>query len=644
MMMSAAVPARSLPRACIAGKVHNLLLSHSRSNPTLHPASLLTDMAAPPASNGAGDFRASAPLLRSLSTSTLGPASISPTHSTSASSRPSGRRRGHGRHRGGGGGGVAVSRAVSFASALLSALCAGSVTVFSLYGHIFQERLHYSQFQVNGLAIGLAVALYLPVPLLGLVCDRVGPAPLSLLAAVLFAAGYGFAAGLYRWAASDPAARGAGGDAPWAYPAMVAAFVAIGVATCSMYLSAVATCAKNFGRGRHRGLALAAPIAAFGLSGMWESQVGSRLLYETLPDGSRGDVDVFRFFVFLAVLLFVVGIIGTFGLSIVDEKDLIDDAVEELERSGILDGSSALFSPGRPNRGYGAIEYSNPFGDEDDAGILGSSHDTDGEEARKTKDRVLNAETRRFLTDHTMWFFAFGFFFMIGPGEAFINNLGTVIKTLYPPALNFVGTPTSAATHVSIVGVTSTVARLLTGTLTDMLAPSPQATHVQIMSSQTLQRKRFSVSRVAFLLFFAIILSLGLVSLASGFIQNHGDRFWIVSGLVGAGYGAVFSLTPIIITVIWGVENFATNWGIVAMFPALGSTMWGLVYSAVYQAGARRPSDAAGGDNEDDIFCYGAQCYAATFWAMAVSVWIACALVLWAWKGRNGWSQRGIII
>lgn len=583
----------------------------------------------PPASGGRAPT-ASTPLLNSIPSSAETPPSrASSSYASSITSQPSSPRRVAA---------ASLSRKISFVSAILTASCAGSVTVFSLYGHIFQERLHYSQFQVNGLAISLGVALYLPVPLLGYMCDRVGPAPLSFMAALLFGAGYGLAAGLYR--------RGLGGWSVWEYYAMTAAFATIGVATCAMYLASVATCAKNFGKGKHRGLAIAIPTAAFGLSGMWESQVGSRLLYERLPDGSKGDVDVFRFFLFLAILLTVVGLIGTVGLRIVDEKDLIDEAVEELERSGMMDGST-LFSPGRAShRGYGAMERANPF-DEDDAGLLDPSKDTEVEEARKKKEWVLNAETRRFLGDHTMWCFALGFFFMIGPGEAFMNNLGTIIGTLYPPTLRYVGNPTSAATHVSILGITSTAARLLTGTLTDVLAPSPQAQHMQMMSSQDLPNKRFSVSRIPFLIFFAVALSLGLVALASGFIQNHGDRFWIVSSLVGAGYGAVFSLTPIIITVIWGVENFGTNWGIVAMFPALGSTMWGLIYSAVYQAGARKPvEDAAGGNGGegDGIFCYGTQCYAPTFWAMAVSVWVACLLVLWAWKGKGGWSHRGIVV
>lgn len=571
--------------------------------------------------------------------STLGPASSSASSIRSLSPLPSRRCLQRQKNQ-------QQQRTISFACAVLSALCAGSVTVFSLYGHIFQERLRYSQFQVNGVASAASVAMYIPVPVLGYACDRAGPAPLSLLSAVFFGSGYALAGGLYRRAAAA-AEHGvvAGGyyNGGWAYGGMLVAFILIGVGTCSMYMSAVATCAKNFGRGKHRGLALAVPIASFGLSGMWLSQLGSRVFYERMADGTRGDVDVFRFFLFLAGLLVVVGLIGTFGLKIVDEQDLIDDAVEELERSGLLEGS-ALFAQGRMERGYGAVDQ-DPV-DEDEAGILDPAKDPEEEEeARLKKQWVLNAETQRFLTDPTMWCFAIGFFFLIGPGEAFINNLGTIIKTLYPPTLQFEGAPTSPATHVSIVGITSTLVRLLTGSLTDWLAPSPETSHVQLISNprSLLQRGQFTISRVAFLLFYAVVLSAGLVALASGLIQNHGERFWIVSGLVGAGYGAVFSLTPIIITVIWGVENFATNWGIVAMFPALGATIWGLVYSAVYQQGAKRSAGIDGGQ-EEDLFCYGVQCYAPTFWAMSVSVWIACGLVLWAWKGKNGWAQRGIVV
>ena len=40
-----------------------------------------------------------------------------------------------------------VVRWLSFAWAIVNCLCAGSITAYSLYGHLFQSRLHYSQFQ-----------------------------------------------------------------------------------------------------------------------------------------------------------------------------------------------------------------------------------------------------------------------------------------------------------------------------------------------------------------------------------------------------------------------------------------------------------------------------------------------------------------
>ncbi|KAF4635308.1 hypothetical protein G7Y89_g2796 [Cudoniella acicularis] len=531
-----------------------------------------------------------------------------------------------------------ITRYIAFSSAILSCLCAGSITTFSLYGHLFQERLRYTQLQVNIVIIAAELALYLPVSLLGYLCDRIGPAPLSFISSILFGVGYLLAAFTYKSGAKD--VMGYTTERGWPLWVMVVAFVIIGLATTCMYLSAVATCAKNFGKGKYRGLALACPIAAFGLSGMWQSQLGSRVLYERRPNGRVGDVDVFKYFVFLAVSLLAVGLLGSVLLKIVDEDELIDEAVEELERSGLLEDSEFFR---RSNRSYGSIEE---LSNEDlaEARRVQDVRAHEEEEARK-KTWLLNEETRRFLKDRTMWCLAGGFFFVSGPGEAFITNLGTIIGTLYPPSINPDLVPTTAATHVSIVAITSTVARILFGTLTDILAP-PSVGHHFGSAANSLSslppRRRFTISRVTFLIFSALLVSLGSVILASGAIQNHGERFWIISTLIGSGYGAIFSLTPLIITVIWGVENFGTNWGIVAMVPAFGATTWGVVYSTVYQWASKRPSYRQ--DAEEEILCYGKLCYSGTFWAMAVSVWIGCGLWTWAWLGRDGWKRRGIAV
>lgn len=465
-------------------------------------------------------------------------------------------------------------------------------------------------------------------------CDRVGPSPLSLLSVLLLGGGYSLAAGLYHKGEGIRNNHGL-------VPLMVLAFILIGVGTSSMYLSAITTCAKNFGQSKYRGLMLVAPIASFGLGGMVISQIGSRLLYEREADGSKGDVNVFHFFLFLAVLLGAVGILGTFALRIVDEDELIEEAVEELERSGLLEGSE-IFHRGRLGRSYGTIDDIDDTVDNlGDETTLDAAANDDGN-AQFKKAWLLNAETRRFLADNTMWWFALGFWLIIGPGEAFLNNFGTVIGTLQSPGSNEI---TSAATHVSIIAVTSTVARLVTGSLSDILSPSPQSPHPQtgIPSSVPSLRRKLSVSRVTLIVTAGLLLSVGTFVLASGFVQGHPERFWVVTGFIGSGYGACFSLMPIITTVIWGIENFGTNFGIIAIFPAIGSTMWGLIYSSVYQyAASNSPSTADGADA--DVLCHGKLCYSSTFWAMTVSIWIGCVMVLFAWKGPYGWTKRGIVI
>lgn len=141
-------------------------------------------------------------------------------------------------------------------------LCAGSITAFSLYGPLLLTRLHYSQDRVNGIAIAAEVAMYLPVSIFGYLCDRYSPSPVSLLAGILFGSGYLLAALSYK--SGPPVDVGGSG---WPYWVMVVAFILIGMGTCCLYGAAVTTCAKNFGRGKYKGIMLAVPIAAFGSSG-----------------------------------------------------------------------------------------------------------------------------------------------------------------------------------------------------------------------------------------------------------------------------------------------------------------------------------------------------------------------------------------
>ena len=257
------------------------------------------------------------------------------------------------------------------------------------------------------MSIAAELALYLPVSLFGYLCDRIGPGPLSFISAILFGLGYLLAALTYNSGATD--LSGYTYERGWPLWVMCVAFIIIGFGTTCMYLSAVTTCAKNFGKGKHRGLAMACPIAAFGLSGFWQSQLGEKVLYERRPDGERGDVDVFKFFVFLAFTLLVVGLLGAVLLKVVDEDELIDEAVEELERSGLLEDSEFF------RRTNGGGVYRTVDSQVEGEATQEQTEDAKAreEEARK-KTWLLNEETRRFLKDHTMWWLAAGFFFVSG--------------------------------------------------------------------------------------------------------------------------------------------------------------------------------------------------------------------------------------
>ncbi|PLN78443.1 putative MFS monocarboxylic acid transporter [Aspergillus taichungensis] len=533
-----------------------------------------------------------------------------------------------------------IVRISSFVLGVITCLGAGSITAFSLYGPLFLTRLHYTQLRVNAVSIAAEVSMYLPVPLFGYLCDRYSPSPLALFSGIVFGTGYFLAAFAYR-SGPPPDAGGEG----WPFWVMIVAFVAVGTATSSMYLAAVTTCAKNFGRGKHKGIMLAVPIAGFGLSGMWQSQVGTYLLCERLEDGSRGDVDVFRYFLFLGALLLAIGIIGTFGLRIVDDEEerYIDATVDELERSGLLD-ESEFFRNGRDaGDRYGT--FSRAEGSSTEGDMSASEEEREAarlykvreEEERQKKTWLLNYETRTFLADHTMWWLALGFFLVTGPGEAYINNLGTIVQTLTPGNIPANRSPAGLpATHVTTIALTSTVARLLTGSLSDYFAPP--ASHLLPSHSEDDDPEpstRFHLSRLSFLLPSAFLLLLGYLLLATPLPIQHPQLSHLTTALVGLGYGSAFSLVPIIISVVWGVENFGTNWGIVAMVPAVGAAFWGVVYSRGYQ-------DALdGGSSTDEGECRGWRCFG--FWAVGCTVSVGVAMVAWcvAWRA---WRRRGVVV
>ncbi|KAK6521729.1 putative monocarboxylate transporter mch1 [Arthrobotrys conoides] len=489
------------------------------------------------------------------------------------------------------------------ACALVSCLSAGSILLYSLYTPLFQHHLHYTQMQINAIAIAAELGMYLLVPIFGWICDNYGPDRLSIVSIFLFVPGYLSAAYCYN------------NKLP--YMTMFFSFLLIGSGTVSMYLTGITTCAKNFTK--KRGLALAVPISAFGLSPLWMSQVANSAFLTDSDDGSgTKELDINRIYTFFAIYLFAIGLLGSFFLKIYPDPDL-DEVTLRGETAPLLTSSPTAAE----HIEYGAAVLSNDPNDIPPA----------------VKRRLLNDDTRNFLSDPTMWWFAAGVFLTAGPGESFINNMGALIKTIQPVSRSL-GSPAGdeTATHVGIIAVTSTVARLFSGFLSDYLGPPVEPAPVR----DEQESKRFRISRIMLIIIFAGFMQAAYLILSSGYIQLHPQQFYVISSLIGIGYGAVFTLSPTIVSVVWGVENLATNWGIIAMLPAGGASVFGFLFAAVYDSEAKRQNSGDHGLGEG--LCFGLHCYQKSFAGMAASCMLAIVLWTWGWRGRGGWVARGVSV
>ena len=164
------------------------------------------------------------------------------------------------------------------------------------------------------------------------------------------------------------------------------------MATSALYFSALTTSAKNFAG--HRGLSIAVPVAAFGLSSFWEALVAGSPLFGRTVQARGGDVvrelDVVRLFKFFAILLGVVGVIGALGLIVIPshlpkrvegeeptEEDALLPRAEESESSSVISAVSAR--------------------------------------------EELTAEHRPFLRDRSTYLFGMALMILLGSGEMFIN-------------------------------------------------------------------------------------------------------------------------------------------------------------------------------------------------------------------------------
>lgn len=300
-----------------------------------------------------------------------------------------------------------------FALSILGTLSAASISLFSMYGQTLQHKLGFSQVQVNSVSISSLLGMYLLMPVIGYLGDTFGSNYLALFSWITFPASYSIASTIFSTAADYY--RDTGEPLPRAAPEMAFCFFFIGAATSCMYYASLKASAHSMSvyyveNGKLQtytpGYAIWGPVAAFGLSSLWQSQ----LLRAVFIRGK--DVNVAGIFFFFAGLYAI--ICGVIFLSCRKAENMASDLRKKAESSS-------------------------------DCNCDGPGHE--------------GASLREFFTDKTAWLFLLCFVFIGGPFEMFQNNMGAILDTV---TVENAETP-SFSTHVSLFATFSTISRLVVG-------------------------------------------------------------------------------------------------------------------------------------------------------------------------------------
>lgn len=151
-----------------------------------------------------------------------------------------------------------------------------------------------------------------------------------------------------------------------------------------------------------------------------------------------------------------------------------------------------------------------------------------------------------FFKNHRMLWLLFSFVLVSGPLEMFQNNIGLLVKSQNNEPFDRVSQLVAMFTSFS------TVVRLLIGAINDAFGAKP----------------------FAVLLIVLLLLSFTDMAFAEGWASLS-----TICSVSGAVYGSSFTLYPLIVSRICGIEQFATYWGLFVLGPAIGSFVFGVLFA-----------------------------------------------------------------
>ena len=199
-----------------------------------------------------------------------------------------------------------------------------------------------------------------------------------------------------------------------------------------------------------------------------------------------------------------------------------------------------------------------------------------------------------------------------GIGLMTINNIGNSTKALW---LYYDDSATSKfiqqrqVMHVSILSFGNFLGRLFSGIGSDILV------------------KKLNMSRFWCLFISASVFT--LTQLAGASISNP-NTLVVVSAFTGVAYGFLFGVFPSLTAHTFGIGGLSQNWGAMTLAPVFSGNIFNLIYGTVYD---HHSIVGADGDNECPD---GLACYRTAYYMTFMSGLCGIAVCLWSiWREKQ---------
>ncbi|KAJ2741771.1 hypothetical protein GGI20_004956 [Coemansia sp. BCRC 34301] len=497
---------------------------------------------------------------------------------------------------------------LSYLATCLSMLCGGTTSLFATYGSSFSEVLGFTQYETNLVASLGDYAHYMSAPLFGYLATRIGPTRVIQSAAVLMFCGYmGLSYSFKHY------------DTPYEHAhhyvaTMSMLFALVGVGSKAAYMSSMATTARNFKHSRYSGIALGIPISLYGLSTFVFSSLKARWF--------ESDLTPWRYLAFMAAISLAAHLLASKYVVLkettaVPRKRASSQAAKDNSpiSPAVAVSGSALpqlhesFEMVEPRKRRMTVAATNEAGSHTSGDmsanlsvqvspvngtITAESHLGTYTNQQSSNNYIPDAATPpalspgsiiphlatttvnsalvseqpaliRLARDPIAWALLLGIICFSGPGLAFVNNCGSMVRAMsHNTALTEEQIGQYKDKIVATQSFFSFSSRLVVGYLSD------------------LWRTKLRLPRSG-LLVVAGLLMIHAQNTASQ--VSRLEDMYPLAVLVGTAMGSAFTLAPTITAETWGADNFGLCWGIITLGPAIGGHICNLIFGSSWDQG-----------------------------------------------------------